>query len=417
MVLPTLCLVLIWLVLARPLASASEADGVVRVVGSWEGPEAAAFRAVVAPFESKTGLRVEYVPTRDPLAMFEEGSAAGDPPDVVALPSPAQLTRLAQDGRLTDLDGIIDAGIYKRETAPAFVRLGTVDGRLVGAAFKGSVKGLMWFDPTVYEGVAQKTWAELQRAAGLTVQELADRRGYDVVPWCLALESAETSGWPGTDWVEDFLLRQSGPDVYDAWVDGSLAWTSPEVAWAFQSYGLVVGDAGDPAAAAERRFSQGANELLEKPPGCLFLHQGSFMPEFLDAVGGEYDFMPFPDIDPLYGGAIIGGGDLLALTADTTGGRALMRYLVSTDAQQILVDQGGAISANLSVSDYPDPLTQRMAQMLGEAEVMRFDASDAMPPEVETAFRQAVLDYTLQPDSLNQILERLDAVRTGSAQQ
>jgi alpha-glucoside transport system substrate-binding protein len=386
----------------------------VRVVGSWEGPEAAAFQAVVEPFEARTGTNVEYVSTRDPLAQLEADLTAGDPPDIVALSSPALLQRLARSGHLVDLSEVVDMGRYKRETAPAFLQLGTIDGTLYGVAFKGAVKGLMWYDPAVYIGREQTSWVELQHASALFTRDALEKREQQIVPWCVALGSDEASGWPGTDWVEDFLLRQSGPEAYDAWVAGDLPWTSPEVAWAFQSYGLVVDSAGDTQDIVERHFSEGAEDLLGDPPRCLFLHQGSFMPEFLEAVDERYEFMPFPDIDPAYAGALIGGGDLLALADDTPEGRALMAYLVSAEAQQILVSEGGALSGNLEVKDYPDSMARRMARMLGQASIFRFDASDSMAPEVEAAFRQAVLDYTADPGSLDPILRRVQAIQASA---
>jgi alpha-glucoside transport system substrate-binding protein len=384
----------------------------VRVVGSWEGPEAAAFQAVLAPFEARTGTRVEYIPTRDPLAQLEADIEAGDPSDIVALPSPALLARLARAGLLVDLGEVVDLGTYKRETAPAFLELGTIDGMLFGVAFKGAVKGLMWYDPSVYIDREQTSWVELQHSASLFTKDALKKRGGEIVPWCVTLESAESSGWPGTDWVEDFLLRQSGPDAYDAWVAGDLPWTSPEVAWAFQSYGLVVDSAGDTEDIVERNFSAGAEDLLGEPPRCLFLHQGSFMPEFLEAVSDRFEFMPFPDIDPAYAGSLIGGGDLLALADDTPAARELLAYLVSAEAQQILVDQGGALSGNLEVTDYPDAMTRRMARMLANANVFRFDASDSMAPEVEAAFREAVLDYTADPGRLDALLRRVQATQS-----
>jgi lipoyl(octanoyl) transferase len=46
--------------------------------------------------------------------------------------------------------GIIDIAQYKADTVPAFVELGTVDGRLVGVFIKATLKGLIWYNPHVY---------------------------------------------------------------------------------------------------------------------------------------------------------------------------------------------------------------------------------------------------------------------------
>jgi alpha-glucoside transport system substrate-binding protein len=283
----------------------------------------------------------------------------------------------------------------------------------MGVFLKGTVKGLLWYNPEVYQAGPFSTWARLQHAAMTSVE--------GVRPWCIGLASDASSGWPGTDWIEDFLLRQSGPQAYDEWVAGRLAWTSPEVRWAFQSFGTVVGDqdvAGGIEGALETHFSDAGDGLFTDPPECLFVHQGTFMSTFLDEAvaerGGRYEVMPFPDIDPRFGGALIGAGDLIAVLRDTPGSRALLTYLLSPEAQSILVSDGGALSGNTILQDYPDPRLRQQAKLLAEAKIFRFDASDAMPDEMSRAFWQAALDFTADQSRLEEILAQLEVVRASA---
>jgi alpha-glucoside transport system substrate-binding protein len=386
------------------------ASNVIRVLGSWEGPEIDAFRAMVEPFEEQTGMNVVVSTTRDLKGALERSIAAGDPPDLAGLPGPGYLADLVADGHVVDLGSVVDLPTYKAQTAPGFVELGTVDDVLAGVFIKGTVKGLFWYDPEVYQPGQPETWTDLQLGAMSA--------GEGVPPWCIGLASDAASGWPGTDWVEDFVLRQSGPQVYDDWVTGRLPWTSPEIRRAFGAFGTVLSDrtvAGGVEGALQTHFSRAGDGLFSDPPACLLVHQGSFMSTFLDQAvarqGGSYDFLPFPDIDPRFSGALIGAGDLFALTKDTPGGRALIRYLVDAEAQRILVERGGALSGNLTVADYPDELTRRQADLLANARIFRFDASDSMPDEMNEAFWQAILDYAADPASLDDILEHLDAVQ------
>jgi alpha-glucoside transport system substrate-binding protein len=391
------------------LPSGAASGQAIRVLGSWEPSELATMINMVAPFEKRTGYRVDFTTTRDLKATLEAGIEAGDEPDIAGLPGPGYMAELARAGHLVDLGTVIDLGAYKRHTAPAFVHLGTVDSKLVGVFLKGTVKGLLWFDPDVYRKGPLAAWTRLQ-------QEAQSVDG--VRPWCVGLASDAASGWPGTDWIEDFLLRQSGPQVYDDWVAGRVRWTSPEVRWAFQSYGTIVDEqdvAGGVEGALDTHFSRAGDGLYADPPECLFTHQGTFMSTFLDASvgdsGARYAFMRFPDIDPRFRGALIGAGDLIALLRDTPGGRALIDYLMGTEAQSILVSGGGALSGNLLLEDYPDPYVQQQAKLLAEAEIFRFDASDAMPDEMSRAFWRAVMDFTADQSRLDAILARLDDVQ------
>ena len=37
------------------------------------------------------------------------------------------------------------------------------------------------------------------------------------------------TGWPITDWFEDFMLRINGPEVYDQWVAHEIPFNDPQV--------------------------------------------------------------------------------------------------------------------------------------------------------------------------------------------
>jgi alpha-glucoside transport system substrate-binding protein len=381
--------------------------GSVRVVGSWSGAEEDAFLAMVRPFEASTGITVDYTGTRDLNGLLWQGVAQKNPPDVAGLPGPGQMAEFARFGALHDLTNLIDVSAYKSQTVPTFVDLGTVDGKLVGVFIKATLKGLMWFNPKVYTLPAPTSWDQLTQDATLAKREANT--------WCVALASDATSGWPGTDWIEDFVLRQSGPDVYDDWVAGKVPWTSPEIRSAFEVYGGVVADAaGGASNVIATDFQNGGNGLFSVPPTCLFHHQATFMTEFFKsqagARDGEYDFFPFPAIDERYANDVTGAGDLFGMFRDTPQARSLINYLVTPEAQSIWVARGGALSVNTNVTSYPDDISRRAAEILTSANRFRFDASDLMPEQLNEAFLQGVVEYTRDPAALESILQRLDDI-------
>jgi alpha-glucoside transport system substrate-binding protein len=385
------------------------ADGVVRVLASWTDRELDAFRTVLDPFESRTGIRVEYTASRDLPGAIAEALAAGTPPDLAGLAGPNHVAELARQGSLRDLSAAIDVRAYKNSVAPTFIDLGTVDGRLVGVFLRSSVKGLIWYNPRVQVRAAPETWADL---------ELMTVRMNEFRPWCVGLESLESSGWPGTDWIENFLLRQSGPDAYDTWVAGTLPWTSSEVRRAWRAFGdIVAEDAvyGGVDGALHTNFADAGGPLFIDPPGCLFLQQGSFMPTFWQedglVAGSDFDFFPFPMIDATYANDVVGGGDLFGLLTDNAAARELIAYLISTDAQSVWVGAGGALSIDQAVTQYPDPISARAAELVAGAHHFRFDASDLMPDELNTAFWVGVLEVTEHPERLDDVLAGLEAMR------
>jgi alpha-glucoside transport system substrate-binding protein len=387
------------------------APGALRVVVSWTGQELTAFRSVISTFTARTGSEVEYIETRDLEGTIRRQLAAGQRVDLAGLTGPAHMAELARSGALRDLRDAIDLGAYKAHVAPTFVELGTVDGRLVGAFIKSTGKGLIWFNPKVYRLGVPPTWSDLQR---VSVQAARN----DTRPWCMGFESRESSGWPGTDWIEEIVLRQSGPQVYDSWVGGRLAWTSREVRRAFEFFGQVVADgavAGGVNAALNTNFADAGEPLFTTPPGCLFLNQGSFMPLFLAShghtAGTDFDFFPFPEIDPAFAGGVVGAGDLFGLLSNRPIARQLIAFLVSSEGQGLLVSAGGGLSVNAHVRTYPNVIAARAASMLSSADHFRFDGSDLMPPAMSAAFLQAVLDFTARPGDMDTILQHLDTIR------
>lgn len=395
---------------APPAAKAPPVDS-IRMVGSWTGDELRAFRTVLDVFEARTGHRVDYVETRDLRGVIQRGLDDHDPPDVSGLAGPAHLLELAKAGALENLGDAIEIAPYKAQVAPAFIELGSVDGRLVGAFIKSTVKGLIWYNPRVFRRGTPMTWDDLQRMAG-------EASTGDTRSWCIGLASHEASGWPGTDWIETIVLRQSGPEAYDAWVGGRLSWTSREISGAFRLFGQVVAEDsvfGGVRGALGTDFADAGRPLFTLPPGCLFLQQASFMPAFFVGdgriPGEDFDFFPFPELAPEYAGSIVGAGDLIGLLTTKPAARELVAFLLSAEGQEAWVATGGALSVNPAVDTYPTRIAEREAAYLRSADHFRFDASDQMPSAMSDAFRHAILEYVGEPRRLDEILAGLEIIR------
>ena len=110
--------------------------------------------------------------------------------------------------------------LVERDDAPAAVPV-TID-----------VKSLVWYrvDEFTERGLAVP--ATLDELADLS--ETVRTRNDGTAPWCLTMEAGASTGWVGTDWVEDYVLRRLGPDDYRRWVDGQLTFDSPEITAVFE---------------------------------------------------------------------------------------------------------------------------------------------------------------------------------------
>jgi alpha-glucoside transport system substrate-binding protein len=121
-----------------------------------------------------------------------------------------------------------------------------------------------------------------------------------------------------------------------------------------------------------------------------------------------------PDINPQFAGAFTGAGDLFGLFSDKAAAKDLLKYLVTAEAQQIWVSRGGALSGNTKVTDYPDAVSKRSAEILGTAKIFRFDGGDLMPNAMKAAFFRSMVDFAENQGNLDAILASLDEVQTSS---
>ena len=388
--------------------------GTLTVMGTWSGDEQTSFLAMIQPWVNQTGVQVKYTGTRDINASLNQGIQTGTLPDLAGLPGPGQMAEYQAAGKLIKLNDVIDSATYKANNSPGLVNLGMVGTDIYGVFIKASVKGLIWYNPAVVDVSkgAPKTWDDLKALATADASKAK-------ATWCVGLESGAASGWPGTDFIEDFVLRTAGPDVYKQWYQGKVKWSDPKIKAAFQDYGDVVkASYGGSNYILSTNFGNGGDGLFTTPPNCLFHHQASFITGFskfkTGTAGTSYDFFPFPDIDPAYSGAVEGAGDLFGMFHDTPAARSLMAYLVTPAAQSIWVGRGGALSPNKLVVNYPDDIARRSGEILANAKTFVFDASDNMPTAMNAEFWKQILVFVKDPSKIDAILADLDAVQASA---
>ncbi|MBU4313950.1 MAG: ABC transporter substrate-binding protein [Actinobacteria bacterium] len=393
---------------------AAPSKGVVTVLGTWGGDELTNFQEAVFPFTDETGIGMAFEGTRDLAAVLTIRVEAGNPPDLAILPNPGQMYELAKDGRLIDVSQFMNMEELNQNYAQAWLDLASYNGTLYGIFYKVANKSLIWYNPSVFSAAGYEiptTWDEL---IALSDQIVSDGS----TPWAIGFESGPASGWPATDWIEDIMLRTAGPDIYDQWVNHEISWTDEAVKNAWEVFGGIVGNEeyqyGGSTGTLTTNFGDAPASLFTSPPGAYMHRQASFITGFFPeglVAGNDYDFFPFPSIDPAYGIPVLGGADLIVVFNNTPEVQQLVKYLATAQPQEIWAAKGGGfISPNKAVSldAYPDELTRKMAEMVVNAEVFRFDASDLMPAAVGSgSFWTGTLDYVGGED-LDTVLEEIE---------
>lgn len=389
-------------------ASAGEIDCTpYKAFGDIKGKEVKVYTSIVAPedqshidsykpFEDCTGAKVVYEGSKEFEAQLLVRVKGGNAPDIAYVPQPGLLNTLVKTtGKVVEAPAETAANVDKF-WEKSWKEYGSVDGKFYAAPLGANVKSFVWYSPKMFTDKGYKipnSWDELM---SLTEKIAADDP--NAKPWCAGFGSGDATGWPGTDWLEDVLMRTSSPENYDKWVKHEIPFNDPTVVDALDTVGKILKDPkyvnggfGDVKTIATTTFQDGGQPILQKK--CYMHRQASFYAANWPAgtkVAEDGDVFAFylPAVDEAKGKPVLGGGEFVAAFSDRPEVKAFQTYLSSADwanAKAKSTPGGGWVSANkgLDAKNLVSPIDKLSAETLAdEKAVFRFDGSDLMPGAV-----------------------------------
>lgn len=358
-------------------------------------PEDKPYMDSYKPFETCTGAKINYVGDKAFETQILVRAKAGNPPDIAIVPQPGLLQQLVATGAAKEAPQAVAANVDKFWGAD-WKAYGSAGGKFYAAPSGASVKSMVWYSPKEFKDkgyTIPTTLAELK-----TLSDTIAATGKK--PWCAGIGSGEATGWPVTDWMEDFVLRLSGPDVYDQWVTHKIAFNSADPTAALDAVGAylkndkyVNGGLGNVKSIASTTFQDGGLPILD---GTCSMHRmasfyaSNFPKGTKVAEDGDVFAFYLPGVQAA-DHPVLGGGEFNLAFADRPEVQAFQTYL-STDTwannkAKISSDitGGGWITANkgLDVANLVNPIDKLSASILQDPKtVFRFDGSDMMPGAV-----------------------------------
>ena len=378
----------------------------ITVFGPYLGPDQKFAEITFAYFEEATGADVQYTGSDSFESQIRIDTQAGSAPNIAVFPQPGLAGGLAEQGRLTPLpDGTAEFLAENYAAGDSWVGLGTLAGPdgeedVYLMPYKVDVKSLVWYVPENLEDLGYDVPETLEELKSLSDEIVAEGE----TPWCIGLGSGAATGWPATDWVEDMMLRLHSPEVYDQWVNNEIPFDDPQVVAAIEAFGDFAKNpdyvAGGPDAVATTDFRDSPKGLFATPPQCYFHHQASFIPTFFPEgtiVGEDVDFfyMPASEEGDL-GQPVLGAGTMWGITKDSEATQVFMEWLQTPIAHEVWMAQTGFLTPHTGVNTelFGDETLGAMNDILLDATVFRFDASDLMPGGVGAgSFWTGMVDY------------------------
>ena len=386
-------------------------------------PEDTPYIESFKPFEKCTGAKVDYQADKQFEQQILVRAQAGNPPDIAIIPQPGLLAQLVATGKVVKAPDAVGANVDNFWGA-SWKALGTVDGTFYAAPSGASVKSLVWYSPKTFADNGWKVPTTMAELTKLT-QTIADAG--KMKPWCVGIASGEATGWPLTDWVEDFVLRTGGPDVYDQWVSHKIPFNDPKIAKALDAVGAIIKDPanvnggfGDVSTIATTAFQDAGLPILDGT--CAMHRQASFYAANFPSGtqigpdGAVYAF--YLPAESATDKPVLGAGEFVTAFADRPEVQALQEFW-STDTWANLkakassdITNGGWITANkgLDPANLVNPIDKLSATILLDPKSeFRFDGSDQMPAAVGSgAFWKGMTDWVLGA-STSSTLDKIEA--------
>jgi alpha-glucoside transport system substrate-binding protein len=401
-------------------AQTGTADGVVKVEGPLIGTDATLLEKSWAGWEKANHIKIEYSGSSNFQEQIGGEAQQGNPPDLAIFEQPGLINDLAKLGYIQKLPSTVKKTVDS--TFPSqWVNYTTVGSTDYAAPLLAKLDGWVFYSPAAFDKLNLKVptnWAQL-----LTLTEYL-RANSGQAPWCEGFASDASSGAAGESWINDLVLREDGPTVYDEWAAHTIPFTDPAIEKAFndaaeilQNRDWVNAGFGGVASIDTTTTAQVAS-ALESGKCLMTLQSSSFLDDLqttskgVETVGPQQNIWAFI-LPPINAGStpFTVTGDFVAAFSNDSDTVKVQNYLASAAWATSRVKLGGAISPATAItpSTSPEELLNASDALLDSSNAtIRLSASDLMPSVVgEGTFLSGMVDW-INGTPMTKVLTTID---------
>lgn len=332
-------------------------------------------------------------------------AAEGQLPDVISYWAGARTRFLIDSGSLAPLDNLWQRGRYDSLLPEALVDSATLyNGHRYLVPFGYHAAGF-FYNPQVFRAAGistpPRTWPEF-----LAVCERLKQNG--IKPLALGAKNR----WPAQFWFDYLLLRTAGPEFRQQLMNGKASYTDPRVVKVMERW-LQLLQKDYFASGLDTDDWNDAADLVAEGDAAMTL-MGTWVGGYWGSKnmqsGSDYDFFPFPEIDPAQKRAVVGPVDGMVIAAG--GNRVVAEKLVNFLFTDLQVQEGwakaqGALSPNRQISpSIYNPVMSKVLQEVNTADIFTFSYDLATtPPMAEqglSMFRQFLENPARFPEYLQE---------------
>lgn len=385
----------------------TQADGTVTVLTAYSTIQVASIQAELDSWSESSGIKVIVTTSTDISTDLKAKIIIGEEPDLAIIPSPLNVTDLADSGSLVSLDDAQGFDLTKAQETlvPGWEPVLTAsDNKIYGVPVRAYINSMVFYNPVAFAKNNYKTPTTEAELYALIDQIKKDESGY---PWCAGIEAGGGTGLPFADWVEKHFTDLYGTDDYYRWIEGEISFDSEQVAKAVDRVTEVMLADGNVDGGRTAMVTDGYGNIAPlfldggKAEGqCLMSRERQSVAglitdpevknELLTFNNVTLNVFPYPETTGGVGNSVTGAFDSLSILKGHTDSdvMAVAQYMASSDFGSQFVSGGWFLSPHkdFDTSLYPGEMWKNFGTAVADADFFAFDAISLLPVEVRYEF-------------------------------
>ena len=288
-----------------------------------------------------------------------------------------------------------------------------------GVLFRLIPNSLIWYDVGKYERLGSPNFESFEDIISFTKQYSS----FDNPLWCMDIESGASTGWIATNWLEDLILHEYGPDIYDDWFKQIITSQNNEITLSILNIGKLIFDEnavyGGNQRIISKEFRNNYRNLLDEDNSCVFSWSGHFASMYFPSNKSyeyDYDFFKFPS--KANKNAMVGIGDSLVILNESNKSIEVFRSLVDDNFGQSWISKRDSAfisgNKNSNIEQIENKMLLKETLLVRNAlndDLFRYDASELMERRIGADhLLYALKKYiSLGSEFINEVTEELDS--------
>ena len=181
--------------------------------------------------------RIRYVPFSDIESEIIEGNNIEEF-DLAIIPNPQGVVNLGERGLVYPITIALEKEIIDKNYSDHLQNITTSDQdkNMYGVLFRLIPNSLIWYDVEKYEKIGAPKFDSYEDIVLFTKENVSNGKPL----WCMDIESGASTGWIASNWLEDIILHNYGPNVYDRWSQQKITPKNNDIKSSILSIGEII---------------------------------------------------------------------------------------------------------------------------------------------------------------------------------